>query len=138
GRASVMDYPYPLARLDDAGRIDLSHAYRPSGGAHDTLAVRYAYTWYPTAEAERAGLQRIVREAEDRGMRFIPDRFAASSGSFPAATRWVEGEDMLQALERTMAVRRRIVDAFDERAALTGEPLAVLNRRFAHVYLHHR
>jgi hypothetical protein len=35
-------------------------------------------------------------------------------------------------------VRRLLIDHFDERAAQPGEPLAVLNRRFAHVYLHHR
>jgi hypothetical protein len=56
----------------------------------------------------------------------------------PSATQWVEGDDMMQALERTMAVRRLLIDSFDERAAQPGEPLAVLNRRFAHVYLHHR
>lgn len=37
-----------------------------------------------------------------------------------------------------MRVRRVLLDRFDSRAAQPGEPLAVLNRRFAHVYLHHR
>jgi hypothetical protein len=136
GRASVMDYPYALIRLDASGRLDVSEAYRPSGGAHDTLAIRYGYTWYPTREAEAEGLRRIVREAEAQGLRFIPD--AAASGSVPGASQWVEGEDLLSALERTMAVRRVLIDSFDQRAARPGEPLAVLNRRFAHVYLHHR
>jgi hypothetical protein len=138
GRASVMDYPYPLVTLDDDGRIDISHAYRPSAGAHDTLAIRFAYTWYPDAEAERAGLSRLVRDAEARGLRFLTGGDATQSGSDPAATQWVEGEDMLAALERTMAVRRILMDAFNQQAARPGEPLAVLNRRFAHVYLHHR
>ncbi|MBA4156418.1 MAG: zinc-dependent metalloprotease [Gemmatimonadetes bacterium] len=137
-RASVMDYPYPLIRLDAQGRIDVADAYRPSGGAHDTLAIRYAYTWYPTPEAEAAGLKQIVREAEARGLRFIGDAHAAAAGSYPAASQWVEGNDMLEALQRTMAVRRVLIDRFDARAAQQGEPLAVLNRRFAHVYLHHR
>jgi hypothetical protein len=138
GRASVMDYPYPLIRLDARGRLDIREAYRPSGGAHDTLAIRYAYTWYASPEAEAAGLRRIVREAEARGLRFIGDAHAAPSGSYPEATQWVEGSDMLSALERTRAVRRVLIDGFSERAAQPGEPLAVLNRRFAHVYLHHR
>jgi hypothetical protein len=138
GRASVMDYPYPLIELDGQGRIDVTRAYRPSGGAHDTLAIRYAYTWYPTPAAEAQGLQRIVREAEAAGLRFVADMHAGAAGSIPGATQWVEGDDMMAALDRTMAVRRVLIDAFDPRAAQPGEPLAVLNRRFAHVYLHHR
>ena len=138
GRASVMDYPYPLIELDAQGRLDISRAYAPGGGAHDTLAIRYAYTWYPNAQAERAGLQQIVREAEARGLRFVADAHAGATGSIPAATQWIEGDDMLSALDRTMAVRRLLLQHFDERAAQPGEPLAVLNRRLSHVYLHHR
>jgi hypothetical protein len=137
-RSSVMDYPYPLIRLDAQGRLDISEAYRPSGGAHDTLAIRYAYTWFPNAEAERAGLQRIVREAEARGLRFVADAHVGGPGSIPSAAQWIEGDDMLLALDRTMGVRRLLLQHFDQRAARPGEPLAVLNRRFAHVYLHHR
>ncbi len=138
GRASVMDYPYALIRLDGRNGLDISDAYRASGGAHDTLAIRYAYTWYPNAAAEATGLKAIVREAEARGLRFIGDAHVGLSGSYPAATQWVEGTDALESLERTIAVRRILIDRFDERAAMPGEPLAVLNRRFAHVYLHHR
>jgi hypothetical protein len=138
GRSSVMDYPYPLIVLNAQGGPDVSFAYRPSGGAHDTLAIRYAYTWFPTREAEAEGLHRIVNEAEARGLRYIGDAHVGPAGSYPAATQWVEGSDMLEALQRTMAVRRVLMEHFDERAALFGEPLAVLNRRFAHVYLHHR
>jgi hypothetical protein len=137
-RSSVMDYPYPLISLDDAGRLDISQAYRASGGAHDTLAIRYAYTWFPDAQAEAAGLRRIVRDAEARGLRYVGDAHVGAAGSIPSASQWIEGPDMLSALERTTAVRRVLMDRFDERAAQTGEPLAVLNRRFAHVYLHHR
>ncbi len=138
GRASVMDYPYPLIAIDAQGRLDIRDAYRASGGAHDTLAIRYAYTWFRTPAEEAAGLSRIVREAEARGLRFVADEHAGAAGSIPSASQWVEGSDMLQALQRTMAVRRVLIDRFDERAAQPGEPLAVLNRRFAHVYLHHR
>ncbi|MCR4341166.1 MAG: zinc-dependent metalloprotease [Gemmatimonadaceae bacterium] len=138
GRSSVMDYPYPLITLDAQGRLDISDAYRNSGGAHDTLAIRYAYTWFRTPAEEAAGLSRIVRDAEARGLRFIADQHVGAAGSFPSASQWIEGSDMLTALRRTMAVRRVLMDRFDERAAQPGEPLAVLNRRFAHVYLHHR
>jgi hypothetical protein len=138
GRASVMDYPAALVALDAAGRVDISDAYRAGPGTHDTLAIRYAYRWFPSAEREREGLEAVLRDAEREGLRFVSDRDAAPSGSVPGATVWVEGRDMLEALERTLAVRRVLVDRFDETAAGPGEALSILNRRFAHVYLHHR
>lgn len=45
---------------------------------------------------------------------------------------------MFESLDRTMAVRRELLDHFDERAIRPGEPMSWLNPRFAHVYLHHR
>ncbi len=138
GRSSVMDYPYPLIDVGSDGQLDISRAYRPSGGAHDTLAIRYAYTWYPDAATEEQGLRALVREAEAGGLRFVTGGHASAGGSFPEATQWVEGDEMLAALERSLRVRRILLERFDERAAQPGEPLAVLNRRLAHVYLHHR
>ena len=35
-------------------------------------------------------------------------------------------------------MRRVLIDKFDERAIKPGEPMYLLNMRFAHVYLHHR
>lgn len=137
-RASVMDYPVPLVTLDSDGGIDLSRAYEPGPGAFDRFAVRYAYTWFPDAAAERAGLAAIVREADAAGLRFITGGHAGPDGAFPDATTWVEGSNMLEALQRTLGVRARLIEAFDERALDPGEPYWFLNKRFAHVYLHHR
>src|SRR5690606_38671428 len=110
----------------------------PMAGAWDSLAIRYGYTWYPNAEAEAAGLQRIVQEMISRNVRFIADAHAGGDGSIPAATRWVEGATMVDAVNRTMAVRRVAMQAFDERAIQPGEPMYLLSMRFLHVYLHHR
>lgn len=138
GRSSVMDYPAPLISLDTDGRPDLRDAYREGGGAWDSLAIRYAYTWFPDAGAEEAGLDRIMADGLAQGLRFITGGHASAAGSIPGATQWVEGADMFQALDRTVSVRRVLLDRFDERAVKPGEPLAMLNMRFAHVYLHHR
>src|SRR5688500_9533583 len=102
GRTSVMDYPYALIRLDERNGIDISEAYRTSGGAHDTVAIRYAYTWYPDSAAEAAGLKTIVRDAEARGIHFIDDSYVSTASSYPEATQWVEGDTPLQSLDRTM------------------------------------
>ena len=138
GRTSVMDYPFPLISLNARGELDLSKAYAPGGGAWDTLTVRYGYTWFPNEAAERAGLERIIREGIAKNVRFVADQHADASGSLPEATRWVEGATMFDAVERTSAVRRLLIDRFDERAIKPGEPMYLLNMRFAHVYLHHR
>ena len=137
-RASVMDYPVPVISLGASNQLDLSRAYAPFAGGWDSLAIRYGYTWYPNAAAERAGLDRIVKEGITRGLRFIADQHSGADGSIPDATRWVEGNTMFDAVERTSAVRRVLVEKFDERAIKSGEPMYLLNMRFAHVYLHHR
>jgi hypothetical protein len=138
GRASVMDYPVPIITLDASGQPDLSRAYAPFAGGWDSLAIRYGYTWYPNAEAERAGLERIVKEGLARGLRFVADQHSGANGSIAEATRWVEGSSAFDAVERTSAVRRVLIEKFDERAIKPGEPMYLLNMRFAHVYLHHR
>lgn len=138
GRNSVMDYPFPYIELDAEGRPDISNAYEMVMGYSDTLAMRYAYTWYPTPEAEAQGLADIVQEALDRGHVFLTGGDAALTGSYPEVQQWVEGDNMFDAVERTMAVRQVMMRHFDERAIRPGEPMAWLNQRFAHVYLHHR
>ena len=137
-RASVMDYPAPLISLDGAGRLDLSQAYRDEGGAWDSLAVRYAYTWFPDDASEAAGLRQIMADGLAQGLRFITGGHASQAGSIPEATQWIEGNNMMEALERTSQVRRLLIDRFDERAIAEGEAMSMLNMRFAHVYLHHR
>ncbi|MGH7540560.1 MAG: DUF5117 domain-containing protein, partial [Gemmatimonadota bacterium] len=95
GRASVMDYPAPLMRLREDGTIDLTEAYRNGPGAYDSLAIRYAYTPYPSEEAEADGLARIARDALDRDLRFITGGDAADDGSIPLAHRWIHGSDVV-------------------------------------------
>ncbi len=135
-RASVMDYPFPLIEVDAEGRLDISNAYSPSVGYSDSVAVMYTYTWFPDAEAEAEGLRRIVEEALERGHIF--HGAAGSSGSFPEVHQWVEGATMFEALDRTRAVRRLMLDHFDDRVIRPGEPMAWMNQRLAHAYLHHR
>ncbi len=138
GRTSVMDYPFPLISVDAGGGIDLRDAYRAGPGAWDTLAIRLGYTWYPNAAAEKAGLAAIMKDGIARNVRFINDTYANDNGSIPAVTRWVEGATMFDAVTRTSKVRRVLMDKFDERAIQPGEPMALLNMRFVHIYLQHR
>jgi len=138
GRSSVMDYPFPLITVDGKGQLDFSKAYAPFAGAWDSLAIRYGYTWYPTAQAETSGLAKIVQEGLTRDLRFVADQHAGAEGSIPVVTRWVEGATAFEAVERTSAVRKLGIEKFDERAIQPGEPMYLLNMRFTHLYLHHR
>ncbi len=137
-RSSVMDYPFPLITLGRDGRPDLRDAFRNGPGAWDSLAIKLGYTWYADARAEAAGLAAIMHDGLARNVRFINDTYANANGSNPAVTRWEEGATAFAGVQRASAVRRVLIDAFDERAIQPGEPMALLNMRFAHVYLHHR
>jgi hypothetical protein len=138
GRASVMDYPFPKIDVDPSGRIDLSQAYRVGGGAWDSLAIRYAYTWFPDEKSEREGLRRIIEKGLASGLRFITGSDAGPTGAIPEATWWVDGATGFESLESTARLRRLLVDRFDENAIQPGEPMSLLNMRFAQVYLYHR
>ncbi len=135
GRASVMSYPGALVRLVN-GAPDLSDAYRDGPGAWDSLLVRYAYTPFAAGEEER-GLDAIVAEAKAKGLRFVTNPDESPDGPHPAGTVWVNGRDPVDALPEVVALRRLMVDRFDERAIAPGEPLATLGRRYAQAYLHH-
>jgi hypothetical protein len=137
GRASVMDYPGPLVTLRPNGTVDVSKAYAPGTGAYDTLAIRFAYTQYPNAEAERAGQQALVRQAITNGARFLSDR-DASAGVIAEVTRWLNGTDAVKELARQSAVRDVLISKFNESVIAPGEPMWMLNERFVPVYLHHR
>jgi hypothetical protein len=136
-RSTAMDYPPPVIRLTN-GQIDLSAAYREGLGIYDTLAIRYAYEEFPTPAAEEAGLAAIVREMARKGVRFMTNPDENAAGSFPEATTWVGVGAPIDELERTMTVRRALLDKFDARAIAPGEPLSSLNARLSPVYLHHR
>ena len=136
GRASVMDYPAPLVRVED-GSVDLSDAYRPGPGLYDTLAIRYAYESFPDGR-EEAGLDSIVAQATDAGAGYVTNPHESSWSSHPEASTWVNGSDVLDELDRLLGVRRFLLDRFGEEALRPGEPLAELDRRLAPVYLHHR
>ncbi|MGI9627745.1 MAG: zinc-dependent metalloprotease, partial [Longimicrobiales bacterium] len=137
GHASVMDYPAPVVALTD-GQLDLSEAYRAGPGAYDTLAIRYAYASPPPGQSEEAYLGELLLEAQERGWRFITNPDAGAGNSYPDATWWINGTDVLDEFERVSEVRRFMIDSFDERAIELGEPMHKLRERFAPVYFHHR
>jgi hypothetical protein len=139
GRASVMDYPAPLVRPNEAGGLDFSAAYAVGVGAWDVHCIRYGYGQFATGADENAGLERIIREGQAAGLRFISDADARPlGGAHPSAHLWDNGDDAVAALRETMLVRRIALDNFGERNIRPGTPLALLHEVLVPVYLHHR
>ncbi|MEO0558172.1 MAG: zinc-dependent metalloprotease [Bacteroidota bacterium] len=131
-RASVMDYPAPLARLVN-GQIDLSQAYDVGMGEWDIQAVRYGYAPDPSTPAE------VLVENRQRGLLYLTDSDARPAGAAtPVAALWDNGTDPVQALRDEMAVRRVALDAFDEAAIRQGRPMAMLEEVLVPLYLRHR
>ena len=138
-RASVMDYPHPLVRLDEDGSVDLSAAYDTGIGEWDEVAVTYGYADFPEDTDEDAALERIIRTARDRGLVFLSDQDARPEGSaHPHAHLWDNGRDAAAELRRVMEVRRVALERFGEAAIRSGMPLASLEEALVPLYLHHR
>lgn len=134
---SMMDYRPARYDVDAQGALDLSGALRGRIGAYDHALVRYAYTPFDTPQEEAAGLQSIVGDALDQGLRYLVDADASLSGSVPQAHRWITGGDVKESLKRTMEVRRVGLQHFDERAVRRGERMWLLANRLTHLYLLH-
>jgi len=139
GRASVMDYPAPLVRLDGRGGLDFSAAYTAGVGAWDVQAIRYAYAEAPTLEDEEPMLERIVAEGLAHGLVFLGDEDARPPGAAqPLASLWDNGDDPARELDRLLALRRFALERFGERNVASGLPLALLQETLAPLYFQHR
>ena len=144
-RASVMDYPAPLARAvpggvalpaaggAEPGGVDLAEAYAVGVGEWDVQAVRYGYT------PDEGALGAILAENRARGLLYLTDTDARPAGAAsPVAALWDNGADAVQSLRAEMEVRRRALDRFGEAAVREGRPLATLEEVLVPLYLRHR
>jgi len=137
-RASVMDYPAPLVTL--AGdSVSIDRAYDTGIGEWDKLAIRYGYAEPADGQSEAELLDDVVQAVQEAGLWYITDRDARPAGAaHPKANLWENGDDMVQALEREMDVRRIALDRFDARTIRTGEPMAMTEEALVPLYLRHR
>ncbi len=84
-RASVMDYPHPVAEIKD-GKIDLSNAYDDKIGTWDKVSVAYGYQDFPKGVDEDAELEKIIQSSLKEGLTFISDQDERpQSGAHPYA-----------------------------------------------------
>jgi hypothetical protein len=136
-RGSVMDYPPPRASLDAMGNIDLSSAYAVGPGAYDVWAIHWGYGIFPPG-SEQDSLRAIVADGLRRGFLYLSDADARPEyASDPRVNLWDDANASLF-LQRQMDVRRVAISHFGERNIRPGEPVALLQDRFAPVYFIHR
>jgi hypothetical protein len=139
GRASVMDYPHPLVKLDASGEVDLSDAYATGMGEWDNVAIRWGYGEFAPGSDEPRELDRILRQAEARGIYFLTDADARPPGSaHPANHLWDNGANAVDELERVMTVRAAALERFSEKQIPEGAPMATLADTLVPLYLMHR
>ncbi|HSR41706.1 MAG TPA: zinc-dependent metalloprotease, partial [Longimicrobiales bacterium] len=139
GRASVMDYPHPRARLAEDGTVDLSRAYDTGIGEWDRVAIEYGYRDFPEGTDEQAALTGVLMDAEERGITFISDQDARPAGSaHPLVHLWDNGRDAATELGRKLEVRAAALERLGEASIRNGQPLAVIEEALVPLYLHHR
>jgi len=137
-RASVMDYPAPLARVE-GDSISLEDAYDTGVEDWDEIAVRYAYAQPDPGQSEEDLLDGILRDAREQGLLFVTDRDARPAGAAqPEGNLWDNGDDVVAALDREMNVREVALGRFGEAVVQTGEPLALMEEALVPLYLRHR
>ncbi len=138
-RASVMDYPAPLAEIGDDGRVTLNNAYATGIGEWDKYTIRYGYSDFPDSTDEKAALDAIINEYIQQGWYFITDTDARpAGGAHPRAHLWDNGTDAVDALESEMEVRKEALSRFGSGNIRPFEPLAKLEEVLVPLYLRHR
>jgi hypothetical protein len=139
GRASVMDYPYPVVMLKEDGSFDVSQAYASGIGAWDKVAIAYGYQDFPAGTDEKMALGNILARASADGLVFITDQDARpAQGAHPQAHLWDNGTNAADELERILKVRRRALERFSEKNIRMGAPLSTLEEELVLIYLLHR
>ncbi len=138
-RASVMDYPPPVIRLDASGLPDLSAAYATGIGEWDKVAIEYGYQDFPAGVDENRQLDAVLRRATAGGLVFISDADARpEGGAHPLAHLWDAGENAVDELNRMLDVRARVLGRFSANNIREGAPMSTLEDVLVPIYLLHR
>ncbi|MBM3764425.1 MAG: DUF5117 domain-containing protein [Acidobacteria bacterium] len=133
-RASVMDYPHPLIGLKSNGEIDLASAYATGIGEWDKVSISYGYS-----AAEPAALDKVLRDASAKGLRFIADDEARDpGGSNPVSHLWDNNANAVDELNRVMDIRDKVLARFSADVIKPGEPMSAIGDTLVPIYLMHR
>lgn len=134
-RASVMDYPFPRFTMKEDGAIDISEVYAKGIGGWDKRAIIWGYSDFAKGVDEDAALDKIMKETLKEGFKYIPD---IGGMAHPLSNQWDDGVNPIDQLNKLMAIRRRLLDNFSEKAIPTDAPMATLEEVLVPIYLLHR
>jgi len=138
-RASVMDYPHPLVRLNANGEVDLSKVYDNKIGEWDKIAINWGYREFSKSDNQVIALDKILDDATSKGMQFISDRDArAPGGLHPTAHLWDNGKDAVTELQEMIKVRTKALLQFGKNSIRQGVPMAFLEDVLVPIYFYHR
>ncbi len=138
-RASVMDYPHPLVKIDKNGKPDLSDAYAHGIGEWDKVAITMAYKPFPQGTDEKKEMEKLVQDYLHKGLRFLTDQDARPPGSaHPNTHLWDNGTNAVDELNRVMKIRALVLQHFSEKKIPAGTPMATLEEVLVPMYLFHR
>ena len=131
-RASVMDYPFPRFTMKEDGSIDISQAYATGIGGWDKRAIIWGYSDFPQGANEDAALDKIMNETLKEGFKYIPD---VGGLAHPLSNQWDDGVNPVDQLNKLMAIRRKLLDRFSEKAIPQGAPMATIQEVLVPIYL---
>ena len=138
-RASVMDYPAPLAKLGPDGLPDISDAYARGVGEWDKVTIAYGYQDFPAGTNEQDALDKILSDAFKRGLMYLTDQDARPPGaSSSVAHLWDNGANVVDGLAQVMKVRGAALNRFGEDNIRPGAPMATLEDVLVPLYMYHR
>ncbi len=137
--ASVMDYPHPMATVNEDGTLSLENAYDIGIGEWDKRAVIWGYQDFPEGVDEEEALGEIIRETLDMGLMFISDEAARpEGGAHPYAHLWDYGSDPVSQLDHILEVREAALNRLGEQNIREGRYMSQLEDVLVPIYLFHR
>ncbi|CAN0363174.1 unnamed protein product, partial [Ectocarpus sp. 4 AP-2014] len=137
-RASVMDYPHPKFTIKD-GKIDFSGAYDQKIGEWDKVTVAYSYSEFDANTDEKEALNKILSDAQQKGLRYITDSDARpQGGAHSLAHLWDNGKNASDGLNDLLEVRKMAIANFSADNIRSNEPYSVLEDVFVPLYFFHR
>ncbi len=138
-RASVMDYPHPLIRIDENGNIELSDAYDNKIGEWDKVAIKYGYSEFNNSQNEKEELNKIIQDAAEKGLYYIGDKDGRQQHTLHSTAHiWDNGKNAIDELNHIMKVRKIALENFSQNNIKPGQPYATLEDVLVPVYLLHR
>jgi hypothetical protein len=139
GRASVMDYPYPLVDMNKDGLISLKYAYANGIGEYDKFSIQWGYQDFPAGTDEKAELNKIIERMHARGLLFLTDQDARPESSpHPQTHLWDNGKDAVEELDRVMKIRQQALKNLSFKKLPKNTPVANIEEVFVPIYMSHR